>query len=335
MKKYNVAIIGCGDMGRAHAAAWKLRNDARVAAVFDPLHDRAEAMARDTGAKICASHEEAFSLANFASVYVPIAMHAETAVAAMKRKCHVLCEKALALTEKQALAMIAAAKREGVMLGTSYQYRGFPSFQILRRVLREKELGDGPVFARFTDAREVRPKLAMHTKHLNNGPVLDMCGHYFDLMRFFTGEEAESVHACGHVYGKNKERLKSIASADLAFDAAEITVRYTGGHVLSVFVNWGMPEKHPGAVVSEVWGPDAVARLDGCHVEVAHADRTVRYKADPNPIGPSVRIADVIDAAEGRKPKPEVAGEDGLAALRVCLAALKSIQTGKAVALPA
>jgi len=329
MKKYRVAIIGCGDMGRQHASAWRLREDATIVAVYDILPGRAEALAKETGAVACGSRDEALLMANFVSVCTPINTHAQIAIAAMKKKCHVLGEKAMAFSEAEAKAMIATARKTGVVLGTSHQYRGCPKFQRFRALIREGALGKGPLFVRFTDAREVRPKLAMHDKAQNGGPIVDMCGHYFDLMRFYTGEEAASVYACGHVFGKGKEKLKSIPPSQLAYDAAEITVTYTGGHILSIFANWGMPEKHPGSAVEEIWGPEGMARSIGDQVEVVYADRTIRYAAKGNPVGPAVRIADLIDTIEGRKDKPEIAGEDGLAALRVCLAAIKSIETGK------
>jgi predicted dehydrogenase len=327
--KYRIAIIGCGDMGNAHAAAWKLRNDAAIAAVYDPVADRCRDLASKTGAPACESLEEAVvkSGADVVSVCVPVCHHAEIGCFAMEQGRHVLCEKPIALTLDQADRMIAAARENQVALGVCYQYRGFPKSARYKELFESGAFG-GPIFARFVDLREVRPKPAMHRAGMNGGPLIDMGGHFFDLMRFITGGEPRRVYARGHVFGRGKKRLQGID--DLAIDAAEITVDYSGGHVLSVFVNWGMPEGFPALVSEQLTGPDLVVRPAGAHVEARFADRSVMYDLGPTPPGPSVRIADLIAAIE-QKRAPEVSGPVARGALEVSLAALESIETGKAV----
>jgi len=48
--KYKIAIIGCGDMGKKHAAAWSKRKDSQIVAVYDPDQQKREVMAAETGA---------------------------------------------------------------------------------------------------------------------------------------------------------------------------------------------------------------------------------------------------------------------------------------------
>ncbi|MCL5270511.1 MAG: Gfo/Idh/MocA family oxidoreductase [bacterium] len=328
---HQVAIIGCGDMGRQHAAAWLARGDARIAAVHDPDAKRCQALAGETGARPCVSVEEALEIegVGVVSVCTPVCHHASIACAAAARGRHVLCEKPIALSLDEADRMIATARENGVQLGISYQYRGFPKHLKYRELFRSGAFG-GPLFARFVDVREVRPKLAMHRVSMNGGPLIDMAGHFFDLMAFLTGGEPRRVFARGHVFGRSTARLAGID--DLAIDAAEILVDYDGGHVLSAFVNWGMIEGHPGVVREELIGPKLVARPSGTGIEARFADRTVTYDLPRTPPGPTVRIADLVAAIEtGRA--PEVSGAEGRRALRVSLAALESVATGRAVEL--
>lgn len=323
-----VAVIGCGDMGTQHARAWQSRTDAQVLTTYDPQEDRSRLLAERVGATACSSYEEAISHqgVSIVSVCVPVGFHSEVACFAAHHGRHVLTEKAIALTTAQAEAMIAAARENDVLLSVSFQYRAFQRNLRYRELFQSGAFG-GPVFVHYTDVREVRPKTAMHRQSLNGGPVIDVGGHFFDLMRFFTGEEPQSVYASGHTFGRGKPRLAGID--DLAVDAASIEVRMGGGHVLNLFVNWGMPEGFPGAGTESFIGPVLSARTVDGQAECTWADRRERLVSDlPDPIGPAARVADIADAIQ-HGTRLNVTGEDGLAALRVSLAALESVRTGQ------
>ena len=324
---YRAAIIGCGGMGGNHAAAWQNEAGAAVAAVFDPDAERAAALAEKTGGRVCTTVEQAVveTDVDVVSVCTPICFHADVSCLAMAHGRHVLCDKAMALTLADADRMIAASKANGVKLCISYQHRSLPHYTAYRQLVQDGAFG-GPVFARFVDTREVRPKLAMHSRSMNGGPVLDMAGHFFDLMRFFTGAEPRTVYARGHVFGADKPRLADVT--DPAVDAAEILVDFEEGHVLSVCVNWGMPEGHPGVTRSELVGPVLLARPAEHGAEAVFADRTetVTPPADA-PCGVPARVRDLVTAIETDS-QPEVAGADGRKAMAVCLGALASIETG-------
>jgi predicted dehydrogenase len=328
-----VAVIGCGDMGSKHARAWSARPDARVVAVYDPLAERAERVAAEVGAAVCPSFEAAILSdgVSCVSVATPAAFHAPVACFAAANGRHVLSEKPLALTLEQAEAMRAAARENSVLLGVSFQYRAFARNRRLRELFQSGAFG-GPIFARFTDVREVRPKIAMHRQSLNGGPVIDMVGHYIDLMRFITGAEPVSVSATGQVYGRGKARLAEVD--DFAIDAASIEVRYQDGHSLSVFANWGMPEGFPGFGEEYLIGPEISARATpGDSLAIQYADRLESWQPEtPGDSGPAARIADLVHALDTGA-SLEVSGDDGVIALRTCLAALESIATGRTVTL--
>ncbi len=329
---FRVALIGCGMMGRTHARIWAAREDSRVVAVFDPDGERAAKLADQSGARVCSSWTEAVELdgVNVVDICTPVCLHAEIAVGAAERGRHVITEKPVALDLESADAMIAAAEAAGVRLAVSYQYRGRARNRLYREMISGGRYGE-PLFFRFVDVREVRPKLAMHRRSMNGGPVIDMAGHFFDLVRFLTGEEPVTVCARGQVFGAGKPRLAGVE--DLAVDTAEITVGYSGGHTLSAFVGWGMPEG-TGTITEEIFcGPDCVTRFtDGRLV----ASRGKEFEAidilgeSEDPV--ASRIDDLREAIlTGRD--PEVSGREGRIALSVSLAALESIRSGRVVEL--
>jgi predicted dehydrogenase len=182
------------------------------------------------------------------------------------------------------------------------------------------------------DVREVRPKRAMHQRSLNNGPVLDMAPHFFDLARHFTGQEATQVFAAGHVFARGKGRVRDIPDGELAVDAAEIQVRYGGGHVLSLLLAWGMPEAFPGIHGSQIVGPDGAAYSSKGGFEIVVNGEKETVPGGVTGGGPEPRVNNLAEAIQGRAPL-EVTGEDGREALRVSLAAFQSIETGRVIPL--
>jgi UDP-N-acetylglucosamine 3-dehydrogenase len=314
-------------MGRQHAKAWHARADADVVAVFDPIEERCEALAGELGARKFSGWDEAIECegVDVVSVCTPTCFHSEIARFAASRERHVLTEKPLATSLAEGEAMIRSAQEHDVLLGVSLQYRDFARNRRLKEVVDSGSFG-GPLFVRYVDVRDIRPKVAMHRRSMNNGPVLDMACHYFDFMRYLTGAEPVTVFATGHVFGQGKPALEGVD--DVAIDAADIQVRFENGHVLSVFVNWGMPNGYENVPGELVTSPTSMARNDGDEFKIVVDGR--EESVEMKGAGPEGRIANLAEAIQGKE-ELEITGENGLAALRVSLAAFESIEAGRAV----
>lgn len=209
-----VAVIGCGDIGTQHARAWQARADAAVVAVYDPLEDRRQRLADRTGATSCCSYEETILQdgVGVVSVCTPICFHSRIACFAASHGRYVLSEKAIALSVPKVEAMTAAARENGVLLVVSHQYRSFGRNRKYRELFARGVFG-GPVFVRYTDIREVRPKLAMHRRSMNGGPIIDMAGHFYNTVRFLTGEEPiRSMPPVMSLGGQSRDRCGQVTS---------------------------------------------------------------------------------------------------------------------------
>jgi predicted dehydrogenase len=324
-----ITIIGSGDMGRTHAAAWEKIPGIKIVAVCDPDVRRAETLASELDVPAFADYRDTIAASgpDIVSVCVPVNLHRPVAEYAMDRGAHVFIEKPIAgsMADARAIQQKAAATRRKVVVG--YQYRGYPGWLKLRELLSDR-LPTDRLFLRFFDIREVRPKIAMHHKSMNGGPVIDVAGHFFDMARLLFRAEPVSVYARGHIYGATRPRLSSVL--DPAIDTAEIIVEYEGGHTLSAYVNWGMPESVREIIRAELIGP-------GFHADVWHKDVTLtteegrfEFPAERELDGPLCRMKDLLEAIRGDT-DPEVSAEEACRALAVSLAALQSIETGQSV----
>ena len=339
----NVAVIGCGDMGKKHATAWSARPEATVIAVCDVNVEHSHRMAEKFQTQSYGDWREAIahSPLDVISICTPANTHHDIAVAAAKRGKHVLCEKSMALNLADAEEMIATANAHNVHLQVSHQYRGLSRYRIMKKIIDNGTLGS-PVFIRFMEMREVRPKLAMHRKSQNGGPVHDMSGHLFDLARFFTGSEPESVTATGNIFSKGKQRLAAID--DFGIDVAEIQVRFAGDHCLSVGINWGLPEGTPSYSHEAVHGPNGVAYTQDrenpdlnlgeisatTNVIVKNAEGTITIKCQSDFEGPEVCIDQFVARIASESPS-QCNGKAGYDALKLIMATLESIETGRTI----
>ncbi|MBK5268880.1 MAG: Gfo/Idh/MocA family oxidoreductase [Acidimicrobiia bacterium] len=103
--------------------------------------DRAEAFANEYGIpNVSGSYDDLLASTDIDIIYnpLPMSLHAEWTIAALRAGKHVLCEKPLAANAREAAEMVLVAAVEGRILGEAFHYRYHPYFQ---RVLDEVRSG--------------------------------------------------------------------------------------------------------------------------------------------------------------------------------------------------
>lgn len=147
MKKLNVAIIGQGRSGRdIHGAFFKSEANTlfNVVAVVDELEHRRKRAAEEYGCDVYASYTELFGRTDIDVVVNATYsyMHAPVAIDLLNHGFNVISEKPFAKTYQDGCAMIAAAKKNGVMLNIFQQSRFAPYFIKIKEILASGKLGD-------------------------------------------------------------------------------------------------------------------------------------------------------------------------------------------------
>ena len=328
----DVCIVGCGDRGDAHGRAWADHPGTRVVAVADADLERAKSLSEITGGQAFADWRDAISGPgiDIVSQCVPSSLHAEVACFAAERGCHVFAEKPLALTLEQGERIVNTVRQTGVQFMPCFQYRDRWVSKRFRDSFRSGLLGS-PVVLRQSSVGRVRPKIAMHRRSMNGGPVIDMACHYVDLLRWVTGTEPRQVFASGHTFGAGKAHLEGVD--DLAIDEACVEVTYAEGHQLQLFLNWGMPEDFGGYGDGFIVGPDGMLRetKGGLEERLAGETREIAQPSEGDP-GLRVRVERFVKTLETETP-PDITCDDGMVTLRVSLAALQSIESGAVISL--
>lgn len=132
------------------------------------------------------------------SVAAPGFLHKEMVVEAAKHGKHILCEKPLANSLPDAVAMLDAAEKAKVRHCCGFSYRFTPATALARQMIGEGRIGEvRQVFARYAQDWLFDPQAPMawrlDKKLAGSGALGDICSHSIDLTRFMTGLEFVSL----------------------------------------------------------------------------------------------------------------------------------------------
>jgi predicted dehydrogenase len=146
MKK-KIALVGYGFIsGKGHVPAFAKREDVELVAVADVCEARrAEAAKALPGARVYADWKEMLAKEpsiEIVDIATPPYVHAEIAIAALERGCHVLCEKPLAMSTAEARRMLDAAKRAERVLFPCHNYKHAPVVKVIEDAIRSGRIGD-------------------------------------------------------------------------------------------------------------------------------------------------------------------------------------------------
>lgn len=333
--KLGVCIIGCGFMGNIHAARWQQVPQAKIVAVVDILEDRAQHFADLYNLpRYYTDYREAVGLpeVDVVSVCVPTYLHAEMTIHCAEQGKNILCEKPIALNLDQAHSMIRSGSDHPVRLGIGFMRRHSPVMEMLREKLASGEIAR-PVIYTSNDIRQVRPKLAMHDTQQNGGPVIDMAVHLIDTWRYIFQSKVSHVFAQGLILAKERPELDSIP--DKAVDSAIITVTFASGDIGNFIVSWGLPPGvNPPGSPEHIYAPNGLAEISWSNqhqhlkwmVEGGEWLTLFESEEDLYQKEISAMATSILHGVDF----PATA-QDGVEALRIALAALQSINCGKAV----
>ena len=196
-------MVGYRFMGRAHSNAW------RQAPKFFPLKAHVELhtlCGRDSAAVQAARSQLGWQnsstdwrelidnpLIDIIDINTPNESHCEIAVAAAQNGKHVLCEKPLALTVKQAQTMLNAAQKSKIVHMVCHNYRRIPAIALAKKMITEGALGNIYHYhARYAQDWLVDPDYSLNwrldKKTSGSGALGDINAHIIDLARYLVGE---------------------------------------------------------------------------------------------------------------------------------------------------
>jgi len=140
-----IGVIGIHGYGRTYFSTLANNSDAQITAICDINAKLAESSAKEFGIKkIYYNFKDLLLDDEIDAVFIAIPhfLHHEMAMAAFEAGKHVLCEKPLAITAKDAYEMANKANEKGLLLSCHYNRRQSTHVKLLKDLLNKNIFGD-------------------------------------------------------------------------------------------------------------------------------------------------------------------------------------------------
>lgn len=322
------AILGAGRIGQVHARAVASTVGATLVAIADPVEDAAGKVAGQYGCAIRSIDEIAGSDdVDAVAICTPTDTHADLIEQFARAGKAVFCEKPVDLSlsrVKQCLKVVDETKST-LMVG--FQRRFDPDFMALKQAIDDGSVGAVEMIT-LTSRDPGPPPYDYITR--SGGIFRDMTIHDFDVARWLLGEEVETVQAAASVLTDPK--IGELGD----YDSVNVILTTSSGKQCTITntrrATYGYDQR------IEVLGSKGSVSAENhreANIEIANAQGYTRppllnffmsryISAYANEI--AAFVAAVADGA-----KTPTTGHDGLMALALADAALKSVKEGRAV----
>jgi predicted dehydrogenase len=220
MKKYRIALAGCGSMANEWVKYALSREDAEICALVDIKRQNAEAMAEkySLNAGVFSDIEAAVKSTGANLVFdvtIPES-HKKVVTTALELGCDVFGEKPMAASMEDALEMVKTAQRTGKTYAVMQNRRFLSKGRAFRELVNSGRIGKpgfacadfflGPHFGGFRDIME-------------SPLILDMAIHTFDQARSYLKGDPVSVYC--HEFNPEGSWYRGNASAVCIFEFSD------------------------------------------------------------------------------------------------------------------
>ncbi len=348
MERIRLGVVGCGIMGNRHLKTASESPLIQITATADVLRDRAEASAKQFGAKAYGSARKLIADPNVDAVVFSTvtAQRDKLVIAALKAGKHVLVEKPIALNAGVVKRMIAA-RGDRVAACCSARHRSYVSADVARDFIASGVLGDlRVVYCRVHQPATGTPEKPAPpwrlNKSMNGGGVLMNWGCYdLDYLLGITGWKLKPRVVLAQTWPVPPRMVPNVAPGSDAEPHFAALIRCDGGTMISFERGEYMPAHDQKAwqivgthgslnMIMTPWEAKAITH-DDTTTEKGLATRTI-WQIDK---AETMRKDMVIDFAEaivhGREPLTTL--ETAYLIQSITDAIYKSARTGKAVKL--
>ncbi len=331
--KIKFGVIGVGRIGKVHVE--NLVNqipETEVVAVSDVFPSELEKIKQKYN--IAASFSDYKALLNnpeidAIAVCTPTDTHYQIILDAAKAGKHIFCEKPIDLAIEKINTINAAVKKSGVKLMVAFNRRFDPNFAKVHEIVKAGKIGE-PHVLKIT-SRDPAPPPEQYVRS-SGGIFLDMTIHDFDMARFLVGSEVTEVYAKGNVLVD--KMFKKVGDLDTAITVLTFKNGAIGTIDNSRQAIYGYDQR------VEVFGSEGMVtvannRPDN-HIyfnrEGTHTALPLYFFMERYMDSYLNEMKAFVHSLQNEKPLP-VDGKDGLQAVVIGLAAMKSVKENRPVQL--
>jgi len=303
MKKIRVGVVGLGRLGSIHAKIYSTLEAVELAGICDVDENTAKNTAQALKTTWFTDYKKLLDAdINAVSIVTPTILHYEIARFFLKNKAHVLIEKPITKTLKEAGDLIKIAARNRLIIQVGHVERFNSAIQAIEK------LSNKP---RFIEVHRLGP-FTPRVKDV--GVVLDLMIHDIDIVLGLTKSKVKNIDSLG---------MKILTDHE---DIANARIRFKNGTVCDLTAS---------RVTSDSLRKIRIFQ-DDCYISIDYmAQEALIYKKINNQIvsekidiqkeAPLQKeLASFIDCVANNR-RPVVSGKEAYEALKVALAILKKI----------
>jgi glucose-fructose oxidoreductase len=327
------AVVGLGYIAQAAVlpAFRHARGNSRLVALVSGDAGKRAALARTYGvpAYDYSEYDSLLEGGTVDAVYIalPNDQHHDFTLRAARRGVHVLCEKPLAVDERECLAMISACKRHGVKLMTAYRLHFERATLSALDLVRRGEIGDPVAFVSSFTMKVASGDNIRANPHARGGGTLYDIGVYcINAARYLFRAEPKEVMAISVNSGA--------AKLDDIDESTGALLRFEGERVAAFVTSFNAADVAAYRIV----GTKGQLHVDPAYeyAEGLAYRMTVNGKTTVKRVGKRDQFAPELlyfsDCILNDR-IPEPSGEEGLQDVRIVQALYESAETGKAVSI--
>ena len=352
-----IGIIGCGGIANGkHMPSLKKIKNVQMVAFCDIIEERAVKAAEEygvEGAKVYTDYKELLKDRDIEVVHVctPNRSHAFISIDAMEAGKHVMCEKPMAKTYKEAKEMLDASERAGMKLTIGYQSRWRADSLYLKKMCEDGELGEIYYGKAIALRRRAVPTwgVFLNEYEQGGGPLIDIGTHALDLTLWMmdnykpkmvvgtTFEKLKNQKDCGNAWGDWDPKKFTVEDAAFGFIVME------NGATIMLESSWALNIRNPKEAITMICGTEGGADMfDGLNINFIKNGRQCILKPDLTAGGvafydgdgdedPSVLEARAWLDAVGNDHEPRTKASQALVVTQILEAIYESAKTGKPV----
>ncbi|MCQ6535980.1 Gfo/Idh/MocA family oxidoreductase (plasmid) [Bacillus mycoides] len=342
MNILKVGVIGCGSIAQyRHLPEYEANPYVQIVAVCDSNKKRAKEVANKYGVNMYTDYNELINCEELdaVSVCTPNDLHASISIVALQSGIHVLCEKPMATSKKDAEMMIEAAEKSGKKLMIGHNQRFVTSHQKAKQLIENGEIGKIYSFRTAfghsgPENWSVDGKESWFFKKDEAflGAMGDLGVHKADLIRYILNEEITEVGAFVET------SAKTFSNVD---DCAVCMLKSESGIIGTLAASWSYVSKEDNSTI--IYGEKATLRLEddptySLILQYKNGE-VVKYELDKIQSNAAVGqsnshvIEQFVESILSDK-EPLINGVEGMKSLEVILAAIQSSETKQIVTIP-
>lgn len=329
-----IGIVGLGFMGVTHYKAIEKVRGGRVVAVC--TRDRRKLGGDWRGVQgnfgggggvqnleSVAQYREFDALLADASVdlvdiCLPTPMHYDACVAALAAGKHVLLEKPISLSLREADRMIDAAQKRKRILMVAHVLRFFPEFRLIKEMLESRECGK----MQAMHMKRIISKPNWRAPRQNGGPAIDLHIHDVDFLQYLIGMPT-AVTSSGYL---DRSGLVEYVHTQYEYSGRRMAVSAESGWLSQA----GCPFEHG----YDVYFEDATLKFNSTSLQppvlLARDGKTRRPRLRSRD-GFVAELQEAVDSVRSGKQSRIIGGPSARNSIAICLKEIEAVRRGRRV----